>query len=67
MPFPEDALADHETLIFDLKQHWIALVPSVFWTLIAIVGGVVLTGIVDGKTLRLMILVAALAVILFLA
>ena len=38
--FPRDLLAAHERVVFDLKPHWVAVVPSVLWTLllIAIVG-----------------------------
>jgi uncharacterized membrane protein YdbT with pleckstrin-like domain len=32
--FPRKLLADHETLVFDLKPHWIALTPSVLWTVL---------------------------------
>lgn len=37
MAFPKNLLADHEKLVFDLKPHWIALVPSGLWTLLALV------------------------------
>jgi membrane protein YdbS with pleckstrin-like domain len=33
MPFPKHLLADHETVIFDLKPHWISVVPAVLWTI----------------------------------
>jgi uncharacterized membrane protein YdbT with pleckstrin-like domain len=33
MPFPKHLLADHEKLVFDLKPHWVAAVPSVLWTI----------------------------------
>lgn len=36
MAFPKNLLADHEKLIFDLKPHWVALVPSVLWTIAAL-------------------------------
>ena len=36
MAFPRNLLADHEKLIFDLKPHWVALVPSVLWTIVAL-------------------------------
>lgn len=36
MAFPKNLLADHEKLIFDLKPHWVALVPSGLWTIVAI-------------------------------
>jgi uncharacterized membrane protein YdbT with pleckstrin-like domain len=38
MAFPKNLLADHEKLIFDLKPHWVALVPSVLWTIAALAG-----------------------------
>lgn len=32
-PFPKKLLADHEKVIFDLKPHWVALLPPILWTL----------------------------------
>ncbi|MBA2725756.1 MAG: PH domain-containing protein [Actinobacteria bacterium] len=32
MPFPQKLLADHERIVFDLKPHWVALIPMVLWT-----------------------------------
>lgn len=37
MAFPKNLLADHEKLVFDLRPHWVALVPSVLWTIAAVV------------------------------
>lgn len=39
MTFPKRLLAEHETLVFDLRPHWIALAPSVLWTLVLLVVG----------------------------
>ena len=36
MAFPRNLLAEHESLIFDLKPHWVALVPPVLWTIASI-------------------------------
>ena len=33
MAFPRKLLADHEKLIFELRPHWISVVPSVLWTI----------------------------------
>ena len=33
MGFPRDLLADHENVIFELRPHWVSLLPSVLWTL----------------------------------
>lgn len=35
MGFPRSLLADHEKIVFELRPHWIALLPSVLWTLAA--------------------------------
>lgn len=32
MAFPRKLLADHEKLIFELRPHWISVLPSVLWT-----------------------------------
>jgi uncharacterized membrane protein YdbT with pleckstrin-like domain len=37
MTFPRELLADHEEIVFDLKPHWVALIPSVLWTIAALV------------------------------
>lgn len=37
MAFPRKLLAEHETLVFDLKPHWIALAPAAVWTLLIVV------------------------------
>lgn len=36
MGFPKELLADHEEIVFDLKPHWVAVVPSVIWTFVAV-------------------------------
>lgn len=37
MGFPQRLLADHEKLVFDLRPHWIAVVPHVIWTILLLV------------------------------
>jgi uncharacterized membrane protein YdbT with pleckstrin-like domain len=34
MAFPKQLLAEHEKVVFDIRPHWIALVPSVLWSLV---------------------------------
>ena len=41
MSFPKSLLADHEKIIFDLKPHWVALVPSVLWSIVLMAVGIV--------------------------
>lgn len=43
MGFPKQLLAEHEKLVFDLRPHWVALVPSVLWSLL-ILGLAILAG-----------------------
>ena len=33
MGFPRELLADHEKVVFELRPHWVSLLPSVLWTL----------------------------------
>jgi uncharacterized membrane protein YdbT with pleckstrin-like domain len=37
MGFPRQLLADHEKLVFDLKPHWVAIVPPILWTIALLV------------------------------
>lgn len=39
MPFPRRLLLDNEELVFDLKPHWIAIVPGILAGLLSIVAG----------------------------
>ena len=36
MGFPRKLLADHESLVFDLRPHWVALVPPVLWSVLVV-------------------------------
>ena len=65
MGFPRELLADHEEIIFDLKPHWVAVVPSVLWTMIAV--GVVVAGIMLAGTFAIVGFGLAALVWLFLA
>ena len=40
MRFPKHLLAEHEKLVFELRPHWIAAVPSVLWTVVLLVAGI---------------------------
>ena len=66
MGFPRELLADHEEIIFDLKPHWVAAVPSVLWTFVAI-AIVVAATIVSSGTAVLIALGVAVLLWLFLA
>ena len=66
MGFPRELLADHEEIIFDLKPHWVAIVPSVLWTIVAVAALAASVVVWDG-TVGLVTAVAALLLWLFLA
>ena len=44
MPFPRKLLIENEELVFDLRPHWIAIVPAVLWGILTIVAGWFLYG-----------------------
>lgn len=37
MAFPKGLLADHEKVVFDLRPHWIAVVPEALWSVLLLV------------------------------
>jgi len=38
MAFPRKLLADHEKMVFELRPHWISVLPSALWTLAFLLG-----------------------------
>ncbi|MDQ3985609.1 MAG: PH domain-containing protein [Actinomycetota bacterium] len=66
--FPRRLLAEHETLVFDLKPHWIALGPAVIWTIVIVAAGI-LAGVFidDPEWLRLAVWIGALVALFLLA
>ena len=47
MPFPRHLLLEHETLVFDLKPHWIAIIPAIFWGVVSVTASVFAYDFVD--------------------
>jgi membrane protein YdbS with pleckstrin-like domain len=37
MAFPKHLLADHEDLVFELKPHWITILPPILWTVALVI------------------------------
>ena len=66
MGFPRELLAEHETLVFELKPHFVALLPSFVWTVLALAAVGLALAVAEGLTL-IVVSVAALALWLFLA
>lgn len=46
MSFPKSLLAEHESVIFELKPHWIALVPSVLWSILFLAAALLASNLV---------------------
>ena len=67
MPFPRHLLLEHEKLIFDLKPHWIAIVPAVFFGLVSIAAGVILNRVAPDENWADQVILGgvALALLLF--
>ena len=66
MAFPRELLADHEEIIFDLKPHWVAVVPSVLWTIVAL-AAIVASTVFSAGTMTLVGVGAAILLFLFFA
>lgn len=49
MPYPRHLLLDHEKLVFDLKPHWIAILPSIFWGIVSVTASVFVYDFVDDR------------------
>jgi uncharacterized membrane protein YdbT with pleckstrin-like domain len=49
MPFPRQLLLEHEKLVFDLKPHWIAIVPALFWGVVTVTASVFAYDFVDDQ------------------
>lgn len=35
--FPRKLLAEHENLVLDLRPHWVAILPSILWSIVLLV------------------------------
>ncbi|HEY7876211.1 MAG TPA: PH domain-containing protein, partial [Actinomycetota bacterium] len=49
MAFPRHLLLDEEQLIFDLKPHWVAVVPAVLWAIVTVIASVFAYDFVDDQ------------------
>jgi uncharacterized membrane protein YdbT with pleckstrin-like domain len=47
MAFPRHLLLEEEELVFDLKPHWIAIIPAVFWGIVSVTASVFAYDFVD--------------------
>lgn len=47
MAFPRALLADHERIVFELRPHWVAVVPALLWAALIVVAWVALGALTD--------------------
>lgn len=47
MAFPRALLADHEHIVFELRPHWVAVVPALLWAALIVVAWVALGALTD--------------------
>jgi len=67
MAFPRALLADHERIVFELRPHWVAVVPALLWAALIALAWIALGALVDSGPARLAITVGALVALLFLS
>ena len=67
MAFPRALLADHERIVFELRPHWVAVVPALLWAALIALAWIALGTLVDSGPARLAITVGALVALLFLS
>ena len=47
MGFPRALLADHEGIVFELRPHWVAVVPALLWAALIVVAWAALGALTD--------------------
>ena len=67
MAFPRALLAEHERVLFELRPHWVAVVPAMLWAALIVVAWVTLGALADSAPARLAITIGALIALLFLS
>ena len=67
MAFPRALLADHERIVFELRPHWVAVVPALLWAALIALAWIALGALVDSGPARLAITVGALVALPFLS
>lgn len=67
MGFPRALLADHERIVFELRPHWVAVIPALLWAALIVVAWVVLGALTTSGPARLAITACALIALLFLS
>jgi uncharacterized membrane protein YdbT with pleckstrin-like domain len=67
MAFPRALLAEHERIVFELRPHWVAVVPALLWAALIVLAWVTLGALTDSGPALLAVSAGALIALLFLS
>jgi uncharacterized membrane protein YdbT with pleckstrin-like domain len=67
MGFPRALLAEHERIIFELRPHWVAVVPALLWAVLLVAAWVILGAVIDSAPALVAISAVALIALLVLS
>jgi uncharacterized membrane protein YdbT with pleckstrin-like domain len=67
MGFPRALLADHERVLFELRPHWLSVLPALLWAVLLVAAWLAVGALTDSGLLLLAATVAALIGLLFLS
>lgn len=67
MAFPRALLADHERIVFELRPHWVAIVPALLWAALIVVAWVALGALTDSAPALVALSAGALIALLVLS
>ncbi len=67
MAFPRALLAEHERIVFELRPHWVAVVPALLWAALIVLAWVTLGALTDSGPALLAVSAGALIALLLLS
>ncbi|CAN5538691.1 hypothetical protein BH18ACT16_BH18ACT16_10580 [soil metagenome] len=67
MAFPRALLAEHERILFELRPHWVAVVPALLWAALIVLAWVTLGALTDSGPVLLAVSAGALIALLLLS
>ena len=67
MAFPRALLAEHERIVFELRPHWVAVVPALLWAALIVLAWVTLGARIDSGPALLAVSAGALIALLLLS
>jgi len=67
MAFPRALLAEHERIVFELRPHWVAVVPALLWAALIVLAWVTLGALTDSGPALVAVSAGALIALLLLS